>query len=253
MSFDGLVKPLRRFVENHTSAILTGLNIAGTVGTVVLAVRATPQAIRDIQDAESEFTEVTNLDKVKLVWRGYIPAALLGAATITAAIGAQSVSQRRQAALMSIIAVGEKSFNEFREKTREIVGEQKEIEIMDEVAKEHLASVPMVNSEVIITGAGDHLCFDTLTSRYFRSDINKIKAAVNEINAMCLTDTYASQNDFYRLIGLPPAVFGEEQGWRFDNLMDVHFTSVLNEENGSPALALEYRTSPIRGYHKINP
>lgn len=248
---DSLLDNIKGFTSKNAPAILTGLGIAGTVSAVVLAVKATPQAHRDILDAESERTEpLKPVEKVKLTWRYYIPTGIVTIATVGVLIGSQSVSSRRQAALMSMYAVTETSFREYREKTKELIGEKKESEVRDEIAKEHLDGVPMVNSEVIITGKGDHLCFDSMSSRYFRSDIETIRKAVNDINSKCLTDTYASQNDFYALIGLPPAVFGEEHGWRFDHLMEVHFSSHLDETN-TPALSLEYYTSPIRGYYKI--
>lgn len=253
-SFDGLIGNAKRFISDNTPAILTGLSIAGTVSTAVLAVKATPQALRDIMDAESELgVKLTFQDKVRLTWQYYIPSAVVGTISIGAAIGAQSINHRRQAALMSVYALTETSFREYREKTREVVGEKQEEEIKKEIAKEHLTGVPMVNSEVIITGQGDHLCYDSLSGRYFRSDIEKIRKAINDLNQSVLNDIcgYASQNDFYRLIGLPPVTFGEEHGWRVDHLMDVYFSSHL-DENNNPTLSLEYYTTPIRGYYKIN-
>lgn len=250
--FDRIIPEVGAYVNRNTPAILTGLSVAGTVSTVVLAVRATPAALTDIWNAESEDTEPLKWqEKVKLTWRHYVPATIVGLLSIGTAIASQSVNHRRQAVLMGAYALTETSFREYREKTRELIGEKPEMKIRDELAKEHLESVPMVNSEVIFTGTGDHLCFDSMSSRYFRSDIEKIRKAVNDINEECLNHMNASQNEFYEKIGLPPTKFGDDVGWRFDHLLKLDTTARLMDD-GTPALYLDYHTTPIAGYYKIN-
>lgn len=248
-----MFKGVRRFLSDNTPAILTGLGVAGTISTAILAVQATPKAMRDIWDAESETTEeLTWQEKAKLVWKHYLPSGAVAGVTVGAIIMAQSLNYRRQAALMSVYALTETAFREYRTEMIEQHGEKADQKIRDSIAERHIKENPPVESQIIITGQGDHLCYDSMSGRYFRSNIDKVRRAVNEINSTCLSDTYASQNDFYRLIGLDPIVFGEEHGWRFDNLMDVNFSSYLEPESGEPALSIEYGTGPIRGYYKIN-
>ena len=49
----GLVKNLRTAMEKHSPEILTGIGIAGMLTTTILAVKATPKAIRIIEEMES--------------------------------------------------------------------------------------------------------------------------------------------------------------------------------------------------------
>lgn len=247
------MKSIGRFLNDNSPAILTGIGVAGTVGTTVLAVRATPRALRDIMDEESQrVEELTWQEKVRLTWVHYVPATATGLATISAIVGAQSINQRRQAALMGVYALTETAFREYREKTVEHVGERDEQKIRDQIAMDSIENNPSVGSQIIMTGNGEHLCYDKLTGRYFKSDMEKVRKAVNDINEECLNNMYASQNDFYRLIGLPPVEMGEEQGWRYDNTMEVNFVSHIDPGSGQPALAIDYVTTPKRNYHKIN-
>lgn len=249
MNFGRLIKD---FAVNNAPAILTGLGVAGTVSAVVLAVKATPQAVIDIHNHESEVGEKTTwYEKAQLTWRHYVPTASVTAMTVATIIGAQTLNHRRQAALISAYALAETSLRDYRMKTQELHGEKADQQVLDSIAEDRIKENPVKNSEIIITGSGEHLCYDDLTGRYFKSDIETIRSAVNDINSKCLSETYASQNDFYRLIGLDPVAFGEEHGWRFDHLMDVHFSSHVSSDN-TPALSLMYETSPIRGYYKIN-
>jgi hypothetical protein len=59
--------------------ILTGMAVAGVVTVAVLAAKASPRAVQDIQHAESEQTEpLTTVEKVKLTYHYFIPAAVAG-------------------------------------------------------------------------------------------------------------------------------------------------------------------------------
>ena len=54
-----------------------------------------------------------------------------------------------------------------RKKVVEAVGEKKEKKIQDAVAKERIDSHPVGTSQIIITGKGSELCYDTVSGRYF--------------------------------------------------------------------------------------
>lgn len=252
MGLERIIANTGSIISRHAPAILTGIGVAGVLGTTIAAVKATPQAFIDIQNAQSEQTaRLTKIEMVRLTWRYYIPAATIGALTVGAIISSQVTNQRRQAVLASSYALTETALREYKEKVIETIGEEKDTAIRDEIAKEHLMAVPMVNSEVLSTGNGDYLCFDSLSARYFRCSIETIRKAVNDVNYQCIHEMNASVNEFYAMLGLPPAGFGEEVGWRHDNLMEVHF-SYHGNENAEPVLSIEYLTAPIRGYYKIN-
>ena len=94
------------------------------------------------------------------------------------------------------------------------------------------------------------MCYDMLTDRYFRSDIEKIRRAENEINRAIIHDMYASQNDFYALIGLGDCVAGQELGWNMEHYLRLIFTSHLSPE-GIPCLAINYEFMPVAKYGQV--
>lgn len=108
--------------------------------------------------------------------------------------------------------------------------------VRDAVAKEHVEKNPIENKEVIIVGRGDTLCFDTVSGRYFRSDIETIKKAENELDARLRTEMYISLNDFYYEIGLEPLrTIGDDLGGNIDRgFLDLSFSSQLATD-GRPA------------------
>lgn len=256
-----ILKRGQRLLTDNSPAILTAIGASGVIGTAILAARVTPRASRQIEYAKRELIQGSGdepldvklgaLRTVQIVWKLYVPAALVGGTTIAAIIAANSISSRRNAAILSAFSIVETAAKEYREKVVEIVGEKKEQQIRDGVTADHIARTPVSATEVIIAGSGDVLCFDTLTARWFFSTMEKIRKAQNDINKQCLNDMYASQNDFYQAIGLPPAQLGEELGWRFDNMLDINFSVHLSQD-GQPALALEYKVQPAPSYYKIN-
>ncbi len=123
--------------------------------------------------------------------------------------------------------------------------------LRDEIIDDRLRNRQIGDREIIITGNGDLLCYDTLTDRFFMSTREKIGKAENTINAQCNHGMYASMNEFYALVGLPSTEYGEEFGWTSDHLMDIQFSSHLSSDD-RPALAIRYQKNPVRGYYKIN-
>ena len=52
------LKSLQKTMRKHSPAILTGIGIAGMVATTVMAVRATPKALRMVDDKELRMESV---------------------------------------------------------------------------------------------------------------------------------------------------------------------------------------------------
>lgn len=239
---------IRKLISDNLPVILTSVAVTGVASTAVLAVKATPQAFIQIGYAEAEFGRpLTPFEKARLVWKDYVPAALVGAATISAIIGVQSTHSKRQAALVGLYSILEKNSEDFKAKAIDAIGEKKVKDIHDQVAQQHLDENPVKDTQVIVTGTGEHLCYDDHSGRYFKSSHNAIQKAVNEVNAEAINNSYASLNDFYRRIGLNVLPTGEEVGWRPDKILEINLTSGLTEEN-EPCLVVQFTPAPIRGY-----
>lgn len=247
-----------RMITDNAPTILTAMGAVGLVGTAVLAVKATPEAMRRIEDADSRRVDdyeganlqpLTKIEQFKAGWKPYIPAALSATVSIACIVSANSIHAKRSAAIVGLYTVSETAFKEYREKIASTIGEKKEREVRSEIAGDRMEANPASGNQVILTGLGEQLCYDQLTGRYFKSDIEKIRQAQNNINAQCINHMYASQNDFYREIGLDPVALGEEVGWRPDRLMDIQFDTKMSD-NGIPCISIDYRLQPIRGYYK---
>ena len=245
MEISKIVKNVKRSIVKHSPEILTGMGIAGMIATTVISVKATPKALKMLEDEkEKREKELSKTDVVKTAWKCYIPAAITGTASILCIIGASSVNNKRNAALVTAYTLSETALKEYQGKVIETIGEKKEKMIQDDIAKDKLLKNPIGKNEVILTEKGDTLCYDTLSGRYFKSDIDKIKRIQNELNERMLSEMYISLNDFYYELGLSNTKQGDDLGWNIDNgLINIKFSACITENN-EPCIVLDYDYAP---------
>ena len=244
---------LKTAIKKHSPEILTGIGIAGMITTTVMAVRATPKALILIEERKEEIgaEKLEAMDMVKTTWACYIPAAITGTLSVACLIGASSVNARRNAALATAYTLSESALKDYQGKVIEMFGEKKNEAVKDAVAKDKVEKNPVVTIEVIITEKGNTLCYDAISGRYFKSDIEKIKKAECELNRQMLDDMYVSLNDFYYEIGLDSVKLGDELGWNVDSgYIDLSFSSQLASD-GTPCLVIDYSVAPRYDYRNL--
>lgn len=248
----GIVKSVQMAMKKHSPEILTGIGIAGMITMTVMAVKVTPKAMELIntKKKEEEADKLKVMEIIKTAWTCYIPSALVGTVSITCLIGASSVNFKRNAALATAYTLSEHALKEYQEKVVETIGEKKEQAVRDSIAKDHIEKNPVEYRQVILTETGNTLCYDVCSDRYFKSDIEKIRKAENELNRRMRDEMYVSLNDFYYEIGLANTKLGDLMGWNIDHgYIDLKFSSQLTSD-GTPCLVLDYQVVPEYDFDK---
>lgn len=251
-NFQKIFKNVKSGLSRHSPEILTGIGLAGMITTSVLAVRATPKAIRLIEDAKEEKQEnLKPIEIVKVAWKPYIPAIVTCVVSASCIIGASSVNARRNAAIATAYKLSETALTEYKEKVIETIGEKKEKTIREQIDKDHIEKNPASKNQIIMTGRGETLCYDTLSGRYFKSDLEQIKRIRNDLNARLISEMYISLNEFYDELGLDHTVLGDDLGWNMDDgLLELDFSTQLSDD-GRPCIVINYTPAPKYDYYKI--
>lgn len=259
-----IIKHVTKAIGDKSPVILTGCAVAGVVTTVIFAVKATPKAElilerhRDlIEDASPEEKKKAIISTSLELGKVYGPTIISGVATIGCIIGAQSINSSRQIMLATAYNLSTKEFKEFREKTKEIAGENKYTSIKDAVAEDHAKELYSNDLKPIPTGHGTTICFDDLNGRYFYSSAEYIKKVLMDSYRHALVEEYITYDDIYYDLGLPTAKGSSYFGITSDDakkLIDFEgggvFTSMLTEDS-EPVLVMNL---PIPGYYdKIGP
>lgn len=112
-----------------------------------------------------------------------IPAAVTGALSTAAVVGSNHISAKRNAALVTAYALSDSMLHEYRKRVVEKLGEKKEQEIRDDIDREAVEQNPPSKDVIVMSeNSANTLCFDAGFGRYFHSDIETIRRAVNRLN-----------------------------------------------------------------------
>lgn len=251
-----LAKQGERFILDNSPAILTAVGATGAVASTLLTGKATAQAVQMIREEEQRRFMLTpdgktpeefpTRDKIKFVWKEYVPAAGVLAISVTSIIFANRVSTKRAAAMAAAYSLSEKAYSEYREKVLEKFNANKEQQIRDEIAQDHVNANPPREAQIIFTGNGDVLFLDKPTGRYFQSNVERLRSIQNDLNSEVIEVGHATLGHFYSALGLSGTPMSEEIGWTTDNLLEINFSTTLTADS-QPCVVIDYHPKMLRG------
>jgi hypothetical protein len=261
---------VRATADKYSPEILTGIGIAGMVTTTVLAVKATPKALRLIEEAEDHgigitskdgdpdwrYRKLTKIETLKVAWKPYVPAAITGSLSVACLVGASRVNFKRNAALATAYTLSEKALKDYKDSVVETIGEKKEEKIREKVAQKKADEQPVSKSEVVMVNSGGKILFlEPVSNRYFMSDVESVRKVINDLNYRLTTGTeeYISLSEFYDEIGLSHTSISDEIGWNIyrDGQIIIDMPSAKTDK-GEPCLVLDYNVSPRYDYSKLS-
>ncbi len=219
---NNLLDGLKSVWKRNGLTVLTCLGGAGLIATSVMSVRATPKALCLLKQAEDEKGgRLTKIETVKIAGPTYIPSIAMGASTLLCIVGIGALNKHQRVALTSAYALVDQSFKEYKNKVKELYGEETHQNIVDSIAIEKAKDVH-IHSECLVTNcdlsldeyAGNKVLFyDEYASRYFESSIEQVISAEYHLNRNFVLRGYAALNEFYDFLGLEPTDYGSTVGW----------------------------------------
>lgn len=246
---ESVAKNLGVVISKNSPHILTGLGCAGVISTAILTGKATPHAMEILKDErkyrkKNNFVAMTSFDKVKLTWKCYIPAGIVGLTSIGCIVGANTINTKRNAALAALYTISETALRDYKSKVVEQLGKAKDTAIKDEVAKDHIAKNPVQDNNIVLTGDGDILCYDMLSGRYFKSRYETIRQKINDLNWDLRSEMWLDLNEFYYALGLPPIELGNLMGFNLEkSQIEPVYSSHINAD-GKPCLVIDIDVYP---------
>lgn len=248
-------KILGGVISKNSSTILTGVAVGGVVTTIVFAITGTIKAlsILDSMITEPQTKDTINIQELPsilpkkevflLTWKCYIPALATGLITIVCIIAANSIGLQRNAALAGLYGLTEATLKEYQSKIVETIGKNKELAVRDDISADRLKQHPIGDAEVIFTGKGEIMCYDSLSGRYFKSEVEKIRKSQNKLNRDLISENFVTLNELYDELGLSNIKLGYDMGWDVDKMIDITFSAQLTDEE-EPCLVLNYEVKP---------
>ena len=210
------------YLKYNSSTILSIISIVGVVATSVMTAKATIKAFEIVNEAECEKKKsLTKKEIVVLAGPSYFPAILVGASTIACILGANVLNKKQQALLSSAYAFANASFKEYKNKVKELYGEETHNNVVNSIAAEKAKKTNVTNTylfeECDLAIESDdsepRLFYDEYSGRYFEATTEQVLTAEYRLNRNYTLRGYATLNEFYEFLGLEKTDYGELLGW----------------------------------------
>lgn len=271
-------------LRKHSPHIMFGAGIVGAVTSTVLACRATlkvgdrldviKEEIDNIKsDALQPYlshrhgAEVDRRRDLTIVYvrgtfdiaRLYTPALMIGAVSIAALTGSHVVLVRRNTSLTAAYALVSRAFDEYRNRVRDEVGENRELELY------HNGQITTVNRdgvEIKELNRGD--CAESMYARVFddtnrnwvpNAESNRLFLEANQahFNTRLRVYKHVFLNEIYDNLGIDRTPAGQMVGWVYgsehgDNYIDFGIYEMSNADfiiNGDRSVYLDFNVDGV--------
>lgn len=218
-----LTKTCAKFLRKHGGTILAVAASVGVVATAIETGRATTKAkhLLEVDEALRKYNEdeqgvvegpLTKKQIVRICWKAYVPAAILGAGTIACIIGSDALNKKQIASLTAgYMALG-KAYQEYRREVAQHVGAEHEKKIYKDAQAVLKKPTPdMVEDKL--------LCYEPISKRYFHATEVELTDAFYNANRYFALNGELSMNDFCSYLpGLDFSPEIDHLGWCADYL-----------------------------------
>ena len=251
-----LLRQSKLFINRNASTILTCMGGAGVIATAVMAVKATPKALTLLDKAKEEKgEELTKMEAFKVAAPMYIPSVITGTATIACIFGANIVSKRQQATLMSAYALLDSSYKEYKNKVDELYGEEAGEKVREEITKDKYTG------DGLLLEDDTELFYDFYSGRYFESTKEAVLRAEYETNRSLFVNCAVGLNEFYSFLGLDEMPEFDDVGWACGQMDEMYWHPWIefqheeividedsSEEAGLECTIIHLPMEPVMGY-----
>ena len=248
------------FVKHNAPTILTFVSVLGVGATAVSTAKAVPKATNLLKEAREEKGEdLTKTEAFLVAAPVYVRPVLIGTSTIACIFCTNVLNKRKQASLVSAYALLDNASKEYRNKLKELYGEEADVKIMDAIAKakreeDVAAYVPGVQG---VSLSGEKvLFFESFRGEYFEATMNEVLNAEYHLNRNFALRGCANLNEFYEFLGLPKTDFGEVLGWSSSEMLEgglmpwIDFDHRLTpvSDDGLECYRIDAMIAPTPGY-----
>lgn len=248
----GLIPMLRRFCNKHGATILTFAGAAGVIATAVEAVRATPKALDLLEVSEEVKGEkLTKKEIICIAGPAYIPAVMIGGATIGCIFGANILNKRQQVLLTSLYSMLDNTYRNYRNKVKEIYGEEGDHKVIEAIANDNMKGdyLPPVDPDAT------RPFMDMNSLQLFYTSLDDIREVEKTLNELLNSRGYVRVSEYNELLGIRSIEEDYHTGWVSEKFngkygcekIELKCTASI-DKNGDAYHILEFMQDPIADY-----
>ena len=256
LNFKLVKESAKTIAGKHGSEILSGFGIA----FMAMAVVSMYQNADDIRAAACKKRQEGGT-KIQVFAAGASKAGKVifySAASAACIVGAQKINVAKIAASTAIANAALENSALTEKKLRELVGEEKTKEVVQEVAKETASDIQAEDRTDVNTGHGNSLCVDTYSGIKFRANKNWVEKQLNTANMCMRNENYISAVEWYtKYLEIPRRFIPEcleDYGWNINQTGEIELFldgGDLDENTGEPTVRITVWNKPILNYQWI--
>ena len=221
------IQTVGRYLKRNSSIILSFIGAVGVIGTGVLSVQATPKAMRLLEKAKAEKGEdLTKFEVINTAGPVYIPSIAVGLTTIGCIFGANALNKKQQAALISAYGLLDRSYKEYQNKVKDMLGEDTDQAIQESIAEDKYDDVHVYSNEDNM-----RLFYEEHYGKYFERTMEEVLSAEMQVNQSFVENGVVTLNEFYEFLDLDPIPGGDLIGWEPDSMIEFYGHSWINFEH----------------------
>jgi hypothetical protein len=238
-------------MQKNAPNLMFAAGIAGAVGSTVLACRATLKLADELPEMKAEIelasktSDEENPRAVALVYgknvgrvaQLYAPAVIVGVASVGLLTGSHVTLNKRNAGLTAAYAAMDRAYNEYRDRVRAEVGEDKERDLYRDSSIQKVELAKGKHAEMLVedpngVSAYGRIFEESNVNWKPSAELNKyfLHCQQNYFNHLLHARGHVFLNEVYDGLGIERTKAGSVVGWLLDGEGDGHIDFGLFDE-----------------------
>ena len=220
---------IKKLIAENSSEILIGVGTFSLLSAIPLACRNDNKecyAWERVKETQS----TTKLQRIKHKFKYHLTTIAVASAGVTEiAIGVYG-EKKEKAILGTLVGIAENRASAYARKLEEVIEDKASFkDVQGAIERNNMQ--PINEDRITHTGYGSDLCYDTVTGRYFRSDVKTIENQVAKLNNRLSIERYLTLNEVQTELGLTSTTAGQLLGVSVEltGFIDVRFEATLRE------------------------
>lgn len=246
---------IEKALKANAPAILTGIGIVANFGAVYFTYKSSKKIAAVLADKSmtrgQKFLGVVKAGALPLALSVISAGCSMGSYTIQNQRLKQS--QAQLATMTATAAIATRELKEWREKTVDIVGEEKAREIQQEIVNDKAKATKSFNTEPVTEvshvatslSGGNTLWYDERHDRWFRTSLDNVRKAVDNMNTDLRAYDFVAHSELYSEIGIHAPYCDDYMGYTsYANPSGIHLDEYLTciyPETGETARVLKLK------------
>ena len=212
-----IFKPIGKYIVKNLPTILSIVGSTGVVATAIMTAKATPKATEIFneihkEDEPGKTSVLTIVESAK----PYIPAIIVGTASIACILAANGIHIRRYSTLCATYNILADEYSVFK---KAIFAQASEDSLAMAAGAVMTTKPKEEGPEVDEDGETLHWFYDVHSMNWFRSTWHKVDNAKMEINDKFSYDGFVSLCEYYEKLGIPFKKIDRDLGWDCERLI----------------------------------